>query len=178
MSSNNATMPPSLEGFVVGETSRLIGFANRADNRELACAMAKQAQRSIDILTPDLEGPVFDSAPFLEAVKQLAMRSRFSRIRVIIRDAGHLMKHGHRMVELARRLSSSIQMHRPGPQDGEFDEGFLVVDDAAFIRKTVAARYAGLANFNDRLQASKLLQQFDELWEHSQPDEELRRLHL
>ncbi|NIP74392.1 MAG: hypothetical protein GWO16_15920 [Gammaproteobacteria bacterium] len=168
----------ALDGFRVGETDHAVTFATRAENRELARAMMSQATRTVEILTPDLEGAVYDDAALLEALVRLAVRSRFSQVRVLVGDSAHVMKHGHRLIEITRRFSSSIHLHRPARQDQDFAKAVLVVDAAAYIHRTDGSRYEGKANFKAPLIVRQLLKDFDELWERSRPDAELRRLHL
>ena len=50
----------NLDQYILGETSELIEFDGSTDNREIASTMAQQAVRSIRMLTPDLEPPLYD----------------------------------------------------------------------------------------------------------------------
>lgn len=163
---------------IVGVTDALIPVDGRADNRALAAAMATQAQRSIDILTPDLESAVYDDRAFLDAVTRLSTRSRFSLVRVLVCDSTAAVKRGHRLIELARRVSSSILLHNPDREHQDLREGFLVVDGRAYLYKNLAERYKGEANFQGPLRARELTKTFNELWDISAPDVQLRRLHI
>lgn len=158
--------------------AELLSFDTRARNRGLAAQLAAQAHRSLTILTPDLEAPVYDAAEIIDAVSRLATRGRFCEVRILVGDSGFAMRHGHRLIETARRFTSTVQMHRPAPQHRDFSEGFMVVDETGYLYKPVASRYEGKASFHDGPRCRDLLKQFQEWWDVSTPDQELRRLHI
>jgi len=167
-----------LDQLVLGESARLLRFDSRGPNRDIATALARQARQGIDILTPDLELPVYDSPGFLEAVRQLAIRSRSTRVRVLIGDSTPAVKNGHRLIELARHFTSSVFVHNPSRQHRDFGHADLMVDGVGYLHKHISSRYEGEANFRDPLRCRELLREFDSLWELSQPDPEMRRLHI
>ena len=55
---------------------------------------------------------------------------------------------------------------------------FFVADQSGYISRQLADRYVGVANFDDRLSARNLVNFFTEIWDRSQQDPQLRRLHL
>lgn len=164
-----APLPPDTE---------LLSFDTRASNRELAARLAAQVRRNIAILTPDLEAPVYDSAEIIEAVAGLATRGRFCEVRILVGNAGAAVRHGHRLIETARRFTSTVRMHRPAPQHRDFAEGFMVVDETGYLHKPIASRYEGKGSLRDGPRCRELLKHFQELWDASVPDPELRRLHI
>ena len=54
----------------------------------------------------------------------------------------------------------------------------MIVDDVGIIRRAHNDRFEGLAEFNNPGEARLLLKRFNDAWERSQPEPELRRLHL
>jgi hypothetical protein len=146
--------------------------------RELALAMASQAQRTLDIVSRHLDPPLYNTGPFVEAVKELALRGRHSRIRLLVIDPAPLVAGGHRLLELAQRLSTFISLRVPGPDHRQFNEAWLIADSTGYIRRLFSDRYEGTASFADRRYARELTHEFDNLWQHAEPDPNLRRLHL
>lgn len=155
-----------------------VSFETRARNRDLVAQLAARASRSIVMLTPDLEAPVYDTAEMIDAISTLGARGRFCQVRILVGNAGYAIRHGHRLIETARRFTSTVHMHRPAPQHRDFSEGFLVVDEIGYLHKPVASRYEGTACLHDGPRSRELLKQFRALWDLSVPDPELRRLHL
>lgn len=149
-----------------------------ADRRAAAAALAGQARRCLDILSPDLEASVYDHDAFLDAVRRLATRSPRTRIRCLVLDSHRAVRRGHRLIELARQLTSAIDLHRPGGAGEPPREAFLLADDRGFIHRVTADTAEALIGFNDPLRVRALRGRFDALWEESTPDPEMRRLHL
>lgn len=162
----------------LGEESTVYPLEHMEQVRAGSAALASQAQRSLAVMSRDLEARIYDQEPFLEAVKGLALSSRNARIRFLIHDSRYAVRHGHRLIELACGLSTFIAI-RPLPEEGAaLTEAFLVADERGVLHRPQGDRYQGTLSFNDPLQARDLLRCFDALWERSEPDSELRRLHL
>jgi hypothetical protein len=165
-------------GFELGKSDTNITLDSSDDNRRVALALALQAQRSLRIFTRDLETLVYNSQEFVDAVTRLATLSQYSTVHILIQDSTNVIKNGHRLIELSYRLSSKIKLRKPCYEHRNVNEAFLVVDEVGFLHKKLADRYQGTANFNNSLEARNLAKFFDEVWEKSAPDPELRRLHL
>jgi hypothetical protein len=140
--------------------------------------MAAQARRELCLFTRDLDKAVYDQAGFLDGVKALALRSGMSRVRILLQDHGPVLAQGHRLIELARRLSSSVEIRTPPQEWSDHAENFLLADEIAYLHHQEAGNYAATADFFAPLATQRLLRRFDEVWEASQVDSELRRLHL
>lgn len=171
-------MKPEHEPAAPGRAPELLSFQTRAGNRDLVTQLAARARRSVAILTPDLEAPVYDSAELISAIGALATRGRFCEVRILVGDSGTAVRHGHRLIETARRFTSAVHIHRPAPQHRDFSEGYMVVDESGYLHKPVASRYEGKGSLRDGLRSRELLKHFQALWDLSMPDLELRRLHL
>lgn len=163
---------------VLGEGGRRIILQTVEENRLAAVHMVEQAKRLLDIFTYDMDAPVYNQQPFLDAIKHLATRSRESRIRILLQNNERVQKQGHRLIELARRLPSVISIRHPQKDYEDIPENFLIVDQTGFIHRDLYSQYDAEAEFNDRLVAGKLVDFFSEVWERSEPDIELRRLSL
>lgn len=165
-------------GTVLGEDATPIRFDTRARNRALAAAMVAQAHRAIAVFTPDLEADIYDDADLIAALTRLAVASPMTHVRVLVRDPAPAVKRGHRLIETARRFTSSIRLHRAAPEHRDLPEAFLVADEAGYLYKPVPGRFEGEACFRAGARCRELLKRFDEMWEVSEPDPELRRLHI
>jgi hypothetical protein len=162
----------------LGESSLEFEIERQAEAAAVARALAAQAQRTLLFHTEDLEPAIYDDTAFLDALSRLARLHGQSRIWILIQDARTLVQHGHRLIELARRLSSTIQLRRPGPQYRNFHASFLLADGCGYMHRPIAARYEGTANFHDPGKVADWEKYFMEVWERSEPDEEIKRLYL
>ncbi|HEB96403.1 MAG TPA: GNAT family N-acetyltransferase [Sedimenticola thiotaurini] len=157
---------------------RIVRLGDRDGFRDHAAAMARQAQRSIDLFTHDLDPAVFDQAAFLDAARDFATGSHRRRIRVLLQSNERVQGQGHRLLELARRLPSRIAIHRPAAEDAGRPDNFFVVDRSHYLLRNIHTQYQGEAGYGDRRRAELLAGQFDEMWGRSAVDSALRRLHI
>jgi hypothetical protein len=167
-----------IDDLLLGETSLEFEVERLAEARAVAHALAAQAERTLLLHTEDLEPAIYDDIAFLEAVSRLARAHSQSRVWILIHDARTVVSYGHRLIETARRLSSAIQLRRPGPQYRNYHESFLLADGCGYLHRPIAARYEGTANFHDPGKVADFEKYFMEAWERSEPDEEIRRLYL
>jgi hypothetical protein len=145
---------------------------------DMAQTLANQARRELLLYTEDMEPVIFDQQPFLDAVGRLAREHQDAHVWILVEDSRKTVQQGHRLIELARRLSSNIQFRRPPPQYLNYGKTFLLCDSTGYFYRPLAGRYEGTANFNNPGQTVVLRKYFMEVWEQSQTDEEMRRLHL
>ena len=167
-----------LDKFDSGKTESGALLDGSEEARRIALALALNAQRSLRIYTRDLDNPVYNTREFVKAVTGLATRSQYSFIHILIQDSTYVVKNGHRLIELAYRLTSKIKLRNPSYEYRNYNEAFLVADETGLIHRRIADRYEGTADFRNPLKARNLAYFFDEVWEKSAPDPELRRLHL
>ena len=169
---------PPFQEAQLGATPDIYALHSMQEYRELACRLVSLTRRTLDLITPDLEPPVYDQLPFIDALKRLALQSRVARIRILVQDNSLIRQQGHRLVELAQRLPSTIEIRKPDREFRDFAESFLLADDAGYLQRSLLERYEASACFNDRLKVSQLQEIFTDAWERGEPDRELVRLHL
>ena len=162
----------------LGVGSLELVFDSREEVRSLAAALAGQARRSLLLHSSDLEPVIYDQPPFLEAVRSMVRGHRDSCLYILLQDGRSAVQNGHRIIELSRRLNSRIQIRRPPAEYLDFGETFLLADNSGYLQRPLYSRYEGTASFNNPGTTRRLKQYFMEVWEHSQPDVEMRRLHI
>ena len=166
------------EHYKLGVESQSLILDGSADNYGVALAMLQQTGRTVSILSRQMDGRLYDTAEFIQALSQLATQHPRCQIRLLIKEVEYLVKYGHRIIELSRHLSSTIGIRTIHEDYREYNEAFMVFDERGVIKRRYADRYEGTANFNDPKQARELLSFFDEVWNISEPDPNLRRLHI
>lgn len=164
--------------YIIGESKEKILVESIDENRAAALALAQQAKKSLHIFSHDLDAMVYDNSEFLEAAKNLAIAHKHSFIHIIIHDSRKIVQQSHRLVELSRRLSSSIHIRKTPTELKSHTEAFCIADETAILRRVLDNRYEGYVNFYDRLECKNILDFFKIAWEKSTPDPELRRLHF
>lgn len=144
--------------------------------RDASLRVAKSAQRLLSIFTQDLEPLIYGEEPFLEAVKRLVLARSYAKVRVLLADPSRAMADNNRFLALARRLSSCIDMRAIS---GDFAVGagaFVIADDKALVYRLRADRWDGISDMNDPAVARKYLNFFDEVWNTSMQESQMRQM--
>lgn len=168
----------NIDALQLGVGNQEIVFDSLNEVRGLATAFAGQAQHALLLHTHNLEPLIFDQQPFLDAVQALVRRHRDSSLYILLQDGRSAVQDGNRVIELSRRLSSRIQIRRPQAEYSNYCETFLLADNSGYLHRPLYSRYEGTASFNNPASTLRLQQYFKTVWERSQPDAEVRRLHL
>ncbi|MGD8976205.1 MAG: hypothetical protein PVG91_01305, partial [Gammaproteobacteria bacterium] len=80
-------------------------LSSKDEVRTAMVEVARLANRSITIMTLDLETNLYDHPHFLDAVKYLCLSRSYARIRVLITNPRRTIRDANRFVYLGRRLS-------------------------------------------------------------------------
>lgn len=163
---------------ILGETTEEITLETSDENREAAIKMINGCRHHLNIISRDLDPCIYDTRELTDAIKKLALRSRSSRIRIIILQTESLKTRGHRLLDLSERLSSFIEIKKPAKQHSEYNRSLMLVDNCGYIRRPHADRFEGKASFHDRKSVAELQEEFKILWENGEYDPNFRRLSL
>ncbi|HEX7079680.1 MAG TPA: hypothetical protein VF329_01535 [Gammaproteobacteria bacterium] len=136
------------------------------------------ANRSLAILTHDLEPEVYDHDEFLETLKRFVLARTFARVRVLIADPARAMKDGNRFVSMGRRLNSYIEFRNVKPQFRTHPEAFCIADDHAIVYRARAESWEGVADTFQPPVVRRYLDVFDSLWHACEIEPELRQLQV
>jgi len=155
-----------------------IELLTRAETRLATELMVGQTQSSLDIISRDLDPVLYDQETFLDLLSRLCRRNRQARIRFLVQDPSTPIKKNHRLIELGRKLSSSIEFRQPHQDYQHFNAACLIADRCGLIHRSLADRFEGTANFYAPVAARRELDFFTEVWERSESHPEFRRLYL
>ena len=155
-----------------------IELLTREETRHATELMVGQAQSSLDIISRDLDPFLYDQENFLDLLSRLCVRNRRARIRFLVQDPTTPIKRNHRLIELGRRLSSSIEFRQPHQDYRYYNAACLIADRCGLIHRSLADRFEGTANFYAPVAAGRELDFFTEVWERSETHAEFRRLYL
>ena len=142
--------------------------------RATVAELATRAQRSLSIYTPDLEPLLYDQDSFLEPMKRLVLARSHARLRVLISDPGRVSREPNRFMQMARRLTSYIDLRNVSTEYRNNPCSFIVADDKAIAYRQQSSRWDGIVEFNDVALVRRYLAYFDEVWAGSLIQPELR----
>ncbi|MDH4873769.1 histone acetyltransferase HPA2 [Pseudomonas sp. BN515] len=160
--------------FSLGIHDRLERFSTLEDARAHALALMQQARRRLCLYSPDLEPWLYHNSAIQQACTRLLVSDPKCQLRILVRDLSRAVKEGHRLLSLSRRLSSNFQIRRINPDHPSEDLAYLIADDRGLLVRPEPEQLAGYALYNDpgrtRLQQTR----FDQAWDLSITDPDLR----
>ena len=180
------TPPSQLDGerysddsaYRLGDTDRLILLRREEEFRNMALAMSEQAAQTIRLHSPLLDHKLYDNDTLASVLSGLARRNRHTSIKVLLYDPHRVVKNGHRLVELSRRLPSSMSIRIVHPDYRQLNHEYLLADTTGVIYRLDYETYEGYANFKDITEANRLHREFNRAWDTSTTDPNLRQLRI
>lgn len=163
---------------VIPTDSKVMTFDSRDQAATLASELIDTARQEICFFGPVIDPVLFDNDVAISKLSEFARRSQRTRLRILVHDTQRNVIDSHRLLPLAQRLTSHIQIHTTHPKHQAQRSLFMLVDRRAYLYCPNAERYQGRAEIQAAAFARDLQQQFEELWNHSRPDINTRRLHL
>ena len=128
---------------------------------------------------PLLGADSYASMQELDQLRRIAISGRGAQIRILLHDPAAALRGDHRLIALAQRLSSAIQIRTPVE---EIDLGYLSAcllnDVGGYLFQPEAGRPQGRAARHDRASHAPLQQHFDEVWERAERASVLQALDL
>ena len=168
-----------LDDSILGEaTVEGLKVETREDNAKAALALVKQCNQKLAIISHELDPFVYNQPEFVEAVRKLALKGRYVDIRILAFEPELIVRKGHKLVELATKISSYIEIRKPSSQYKSFNEAVLIVDEVGYLFRESIERYRGKVNFNGRRESKHMLEVFNSMWNTSKPDPNFRRMHI
>ncbi len=101
------------------------------------------------------------------------MRMR-NRLRILIEDSTRAVQSGHRLLPLVRRLSSNAQIRKVNPKYPREEDTYLIADKSGLLIRPHRDPYNGYALYNNPARVRVSQSSFDQAWEHSLSDANLR----
>jgi len=145
---------------------------------ELAVELCGSAARQVCILSPRLDHEAFDNTALADALGVLIRSSRQTRVRILVADTRGLVSRGHRLLLLARRIPSSVQIQKLAEHPQWKDETIVICDRDGVLYKPGDSDHDGFYEPSSRASTQRHLDLFEELWRNSAADAELRSLTL
>ncbi|KAF1056714.1 MAG: hypothetical protein GAK44_00120 [Pseudomonas delhiensis] len=160
--------------FRLGENEAIHRFSEPEAARAHALALMQQAQRSLCLLSSDLEPWLYHHSSIQQACTQFLLAHPQNRLRILVRDSTRAVKEGHRLLNLSRRLSSHCQIRRINPDQPGSDQAFLLADRDGLLLRPDPGVPSGYAGYTLPRRVRPLQAEFDQAWDVSLSDPNLR----
>lgn len=160
--------------FVLGSHVNLERFSRPEQAQAHALALLLQARQNLCLYSPDLEAWLYSHSSVQQACTQFLLASPKNRLRILVRDVGKPVRQGHRLLNLARRITSNLHIRRINPDHPADECAYLLADDRGLLLREQPEQYAGYALYNDPGRVRQRQAQFDQAWDLSLLDPDLR----
>jgi hypothetical protein len=163
------------------ETKNITGnikLETRQDNYDTLMQLVQQAKYSVDIFCHDFDGNLYNTSEMTALLKNFVISNRQATLRILLKEPQVLIKYGHHIIELRRRLTSRIHIHQISSDYDEYHQTLVLVDNSGFIYRPYSDRYEGIASLNDPIKVKSERVFFNKAWETSIPSLEMQRLHI
>ena len=152
-----------------------------ADSLEAALALIENARREVRIYTPYMHPHLYSATKLSAALGRRVSQQPRVQCRMILPKVSEWRRSCTPLCEMIERLSA-LQLrawpsHEPRER-AEFSHGFFIADQDAVLLHSDPPRCSGFYRRQSSAGADThhLVTFFDEIWERSEPDVELRRL--
>lgn len=141
--------------------------------------MVEQSSREVCILSTNLDPLLFDQDDFADRLSKLARSDRHARVRILVKDIRPMLDRGHKLLNLSRRLSSKVHIHRLLTDPEDNCHSYLLGDREHLLYMHEDGVYHGFADYQAAPKLRQFLEDFNHLWEqHSELSPDLRRMYL
>lgn len=158
------------------ETKRSIRFDTMASYRELCRMVLTNSQRKVFMLCENLDDPILNDRTVVSHIQDLVLHSRQVEVRLLLENDRHRPQGHSPILDLAHRLSSFVSIRRIHDQRISPKEWLYLADDAHAVVRKREHGFKGQAHLDSQLTLQRLGYQYENLWQHSIPSSELRRL--
>ncbi len=158
---------------------RLLQSETREQLVAAVSELLESARHEVAIHHRDLWPGVLDQEGILDALRRLATSGRGASVRLLLGDADQALREGHRLVPLAQRLTSGLQLRVPVEDpDRAYPSAFVVNDVGGYLMLPLLERFDARGASCNPGTARQLQRYFDEVWDRSAPATALRSLGL
>jgi predicted GNAT family N-acyltransferase len=152
---------------------------SRSETAAARLQLLGETRHRLALYMPLLGNDSYASAEELAELRRIAISGRGAQIRILLHDPAAALRNDHRLIALAQRLPSAIQIRVPVDEvDLGWASACLLNDVGGYLFLPEAARPQGRAARSNRANAVPLQQHFDEVWDRSERASTLQTLDI
>ncbi|MCP5423453.1 MAG: hypothetical protein H6970_00065 [Gammaproteobacteria bacterium] len=166
----------------MNQDNQPLSLAGPEDARQALLALLEGVRRSLHLYTPYVDPRLYDDAQVLDTLRSRIVSQPRLRFCLLLPPAAEWRRECPRLVNLAERLSSSMELRTPAPDEPrerkEFGQSICLADEAGLLYLLDPRRLVGSFTPQRVAASREMMNFFQGVWEKSQADPELRNLRL
>lgn len=140
-----------------------------SDVAQLRLQVLQATRHRLVIYQPVLRDDLYAGTAELEQLRRIAIAGRGASIRVILHDPDGALRDNHRLISLAQRLSSVVQIRVPvEEQDLAYGSAYLLNDQGGYVFQPEADASYARGSLDDRAAQRPLAQHFERVWDRAE----------
>ncbi len=155
-----------------------VQFSSREQASIIALELIQSAKREICFFGSNIDHTLFDNKEAIEALSIFARSNHRATIHFLVHSTIENTRNNHRFIQLSQRLTSNVHIHTTDIAHKNDKDMFLLIDDTGYAHLKIHHFYQGHASLDNAVMVKKLKQRFEEMWNKSGVDVNVRRLHL
>ncbi len=152
------------------------------DSRRALLDMLEEMRRTLYRYTPLVRAELYDDAKILATIRNRVVSQPRLRLHWVLPPAREWRNACPRLARLGERLTSSLILHTPIPEERldrpELSQAFAMVDERSLLHFSDPRRLIGSYDPHPSERMKPLLELFRELWSRTQANPDLQRLGL
>lgn len=141
--------------------------------------VVEASRREVLLLSKTLDPAIYNNEPFYQSILDLARNDRNVQVRILVKDIQPVVEQGHRILNLARRLSSKVEIRKLLSRPQKDSITYLIGDRKHLLYMHEDLVYNGFVNYEAAQESKSLADEFTYLWDkHSELDPALRTMLL
>lgn len=145
---------------------------------QLVIAQARLARRELRILSPQLDPRVFGQEALESSLRKFLRQGAATKVNILVEDARALVSRGHRLLQLARRLPSSVEIRRLAEHPDWNGDTLVLRDRRGMLALPASETDPAFYRPDDRPRCEAELARFEDLWRVASIDPEFRALSI
>jgi len=146
--------------------------------KQATIELFKQSKRLIQIFSFSLDKRILNNREIEQTMTKLLRTSRYAKVQCLIYDEKELQGFDHRIVSLAQRFTSFIEI-RVIPDDLKNTIiGYYIIDKQFMIYRSNREKYEARLFKQRQIDVKDKMKHFEDVWQQSRPASFLRALNL
>ena len=161
---------------VFRETKQTFSLQSYKEGQQALAHLINQATTTVNIYSQSLCPAIFNSQTVIDACEQFSLKNHRTHINILIQETRPVTQVSHRILSLAHKHISSVSFKKLNIDIPTRSDDYVCIDRSAYWQLPNAQGYESICNYADARRTAMLLAHFNDAWERSSIDSELREL--
>ena len=163
---------------VFRETKQTYSLQSFKKGQQALVHLIDQATTTISVYSHSLCPSILNIQSVADACEQFCLKNHRTHINMLVQETRSISQISHRLLSLAHKHISSVSFKKLNTDIALRADDYICIDRSAYWQLPNAQSYESICSFADARRTAIFLAHFNDAWERSSPDLELRELVL